>query len=65
MPEQGKLEWSVCDVNYKLIHRGNGQFEKGHHEIVLNKKDVPNKGVLILELKYKEESAQLKMVRVD
>ena len=50
IPNEGKVDWSVYDIQNRLINRGSGQFLRGRNEIVLTNKDVPYKGAMILEL---------------
>ena len=65
LPESGKANLSVFDVNGKIVKEINNDFSKGYHEVILNRKDFGTSGLLYYTLSSEYGTATRKMILID
>jgi len=65
IPQAGKGIWEFYDVNGKLIHRKQEQYERGGKVMVLDRRDIEATGVIYVKLTTDQGVAEYKMILVD
>jgi len=63
LPEAGPLTLSVLDAHGRLLRRISGEYERGYHELRLNRGQLPA-GVLYLTLESARQTLTRKMVLI-
>jgi len=64
LPEAGSATLTVFDLSGKVINVVNGDYAKGHNQIVIGKNDFAATGVLYYRLETAEHTATRKMILV-
>jgi hypothetical protein len=65
LPEAGKADLSILDVQGKVLKKIVGNYEGGYHEIQLNGADLPEKGVLYYQLTTDKKQVVKRMVVIE
>ena len=65
LPEAGKADLNILDVQGKVFKEIEGVYEKGHHEIQINATDLANKGVLYYQLIMDKKQVIKRMIVIE
>ena len=65
LPEAGKADLNILDVQGKVLKEIEGVYEKGHHEIQLNATDLAGKGVLYYHLVMDKKQVIKRMIVIE
>ncbi len=65
LPEAGKADLNILDVQGKVLKEISGVYEKGHHEIQLNATDLAGKGVLYYHLVMDKKQVIKRMIVIE
>ena len=61
LPAASDVTFSIHNMNGKVIYRSNGYYEKGEHQIVLEREDLPA-GLMYYTVSTDKESSTKKMI---
>jgi len=62
MPEEGGVNFSIFNLDGKMIYESNNTFTKGSHQIEINKNEFQQEGVFYYQLKTEFGTATRKMI---
>ncbi len=65
IPQAGNGQWEFYDVNGKVLHRMQGEYEAGNNTIVLERKDLNATGIVYVKLTTKTSITNYKMMLVE
>ncbi len=65
LPQASKASLKIFDVNGRVLKLVSGEYNKGYHQIDVNKADLQATGVLYYELSTANNSATKKMIILD
>ena len=65
LPEAGKADLSILDVQGKVLKEIGGTYEKGYQEVQLNAAELANKGVLYYQLTTDKKQIVKRMIVIE
>ena len=65
LPQAGTAKLSIHDVSGKLVYFYEGDFVQGYNELSIERRDLPNAGVLYYQLEADDNTAVRKMILID
>ena len=65
MPQAGSGRWDFFDVNGRLIHRKEDQYEQGTNTLVVTRDDLNTTGIIYIKYTTDYGVAEYKMIVLD
>lgn len=65
LPRKGKVSLRVTDVNGRLLVSKERDFEAGENNFMITNDDVKISGILLYEIRFEDQIANSKMIRIE
>lgn len=65
LPEAGKADLTILDVQGRVLRTIEGIYEKGYHEVQINANNLPDKGVLYYQLTTDKKQVVKRMIVIE
>ena len=65
LPEHAKATLSILDPSGRVLKVVTGEYSAGYHQVMIDRKDLPVKGVLFYRLETPDHNAVKKMILID
>ena len=65
LPESSPVRLSIFDFSGKIVHKVSGDFDKGYHEIQLERSSLDGSGIYFYQLETATNIAKKKMIHIE